>query len=120
MPLDELCALIAPAGNIKPDNKSKEPKVAASKGTSKKAAQNGSKQEIDLSIAPDSRLSLVEIPDGVAVTGEPYVTFKNRKIIKAHGLTWNKDAGQWQITGDPDKVAHVRDWFSRSKIAACK
>ena len=120
MPLDELCALIAPAGEIKPDNKRKEPKAAASKSTGKKAAQNGSKQEIDLSIAPDSRLSLVEIPDGVAVTGEPYVTFKNRKIIKAHGLTWNKDAGQWQITGDPDKVAHVRDWFSRSKIAACK
>ena len=41
MPLDELCALIAPAGEIKPDNKRKEPKAAASKGTRKKAAQNG-------------------------------------------------------------------------------
>lgn len=113
MSIDELRTLVAPVAAPKPEKVEvpTDKKKVAQKGS--KVAQKGKEaQEIDVNAAPDSRLSLVEIPDGVAVIGESRVTFKNRKVIRAHGLTWNKDAGQWQITGDPDKVTAVRAWFN--------
>lgn len=54
----------------------------------------------DTDAAPAEGLTLEDIPGGVAVTGDPRTTFRNRRAIKAHGATWNKDAQQWQAT-DP-------------------
>lgn len=60
--------------------------------------------------APADGLELVEIPEGVAVVGDSRTTFRNRKQIKAHGATWNKEAQQWQAT-EPEAVARLRQWF---------
>lgn len=64
--------------------------------------------------APAEGLELVEIPDGVAVVGDSRTTFRNRKQIKAHGATWNKEAQQWQAT-EPEAVARLRQWFGMSE-----
>lgn len=60
--------------------------------------------------APAEGLELVEIPGGVAVVGGYYDTLRNRKVIKAHGARWNKEAKQWQAT-EPEAVARLREWF---------
>ena len=67
--------------------------------------------------APADGLTLEDIPGGVAVTGNTRATYKNRKTIKAHGATWNKDAQQWQAT-DPAAVASLRAWFALRDAAA--
>lgn len=64
--------------------------------------------------APADGLQLVEIAEGVAVVGDSRTTFRNRKQIKAHGATWNKEAGQWQAT-EPEAVARLRQWFGVSE-----
>lgn len=66
---------------------------------------------------PSEGLELVEIPDGVAVVGDSRTTFRNRRQIKAHGATWNKEAQQWQAT-DPEAVARLRKWFGISEPGA--
>lgn len=58
-------------------------------------------------------LELVEIAGGVAVVGNSRTTYRNRKQIKAHGATWNKEAQQWQAT-DAEAVARLREWFGVS------
>ena len=60
--------------------------------------------------APAEGLQLVETAEGVAVVGDSRTTFRNRKQIKAHGATWNKEAQQWQAT-EPKAVARLREWF---------
>lgn len=64
---------------------------------------------------------MVEIADGVAVIpaeGYDYrATLFNRRQIKAHGATWNKEAQQWQAT-DPATVEALRAWFAQSAPAA--
>lgn len=60
--------------------------------------------------APAEGLQLMEIAEGVAVVGNSRTTYRNRKAIKAHGATWNKEAQQWQAT-DPETVARLRAWF---------
>lgn len=60
--------------------------------------------------APADGLELVEIAGGVAVVGNSRTTYRNRKQIKAHGATWNKEAQQWQAT-DAEAVASLREWF---------
>lgn len=67
--------------------------------------------------APAEGLELVEIPDGVAVVGNSRTTFRNRKQIKAHGATWNKEAQQWQAT-EPEAVARLRQWFGMTEPKA--
>ena len=67
--------------------------------------------------APAEGLELVEIPGGVAVVGDSRTTFRNRKQIKAHGATWNKEAQQWQAT-EPEAVARLREWFGMSEPEA--
>ena len=67
--------------------------------------------------APADGLELVEIPEGVAVVGDSRTTFRNRKQIKAHGATWNKEAQQWQAT-EPEAVARLRQWFGMSEPKA--
>ncbi|MDD6754365.1 MAG: hypothetical protein PUE15_10780 [Prevotella sp.] len=60
--------------------------------------------------APAEGLELVEIPGGVAVSGDSRTTYRYRKQIKANGATWSKEAQQWQAT-DPGAVARLRRWF---------
>lgn len=67
--------------------------------------------------APAEGLELVEIAGGVAVVGDSRTTFRNRKQIKAHGATWNKEAQQWQAT-DPEAVERLRKWFGISEPSA--
>jgi len=79
------------------------------------------RQEINTTAAPAESLQLVEIADGVAVIpaeGYDYrATLFNRRQIKAHGATWNKEAQQWQAT-DPATVEALRAWFAQSAPAA--
>lgn len=63
--------------------------------------------------APSEGLELVNIAEGVAVVGDSRTTYRNRKQIKAHGATWNKEAQQWQA-GAPEAVARLREWFGVS------
>lgn len=66
----------------------------------------------DEEAAPHISLSLISIAgDGVAVIGSQRATYCNRKAIKAHGCTWNREAGRWQVTS-PDDVARVKAWFA--------
>lgn len=60
--------------------------------------------------APAEGLQLVETAEGVAVIGDSRTTYSNRKAIKAHGATWNKEAKQWQAS-EPEAVARLREWF---------
>lgn len=59
---------------------------------------------------PADGLQLVAIEGGVAVVGDSRTTYKNRKEIKAHGGTWNKDEKQWQAT-TADGVKSLKQWF---------
>lgn len=63
--------------------------------------------------APADGLQLVETAEGVAVIGDSRTTYRNRKAIKAHGATWNKEAKQWQAS-EPEAVARLREWFGVS------
>ena len=63
--------------------------------------------------APAEGLQLVETAEGVAVLGDSRTTYRNRKAIKAHGATWNKEAKQWQAS-EPEAVARLREWFGVS------
>lgn len=78
---------------------------------SRESAENGAKEG---DTAPAHGLSLVELPGGgVAVVGENWKdTYYHKRVIKAHGCTWNKEAKQWQAT-DPEAVAAVREWFGQ-------
>ena len=67
--------------------------------------------------APAEGLELVSIADGVAVVGDSRTTFRNRKQIKAHGATWNKEAQQWQAT-EPEAVARLCQWFGKPEPEA--
>lgn len=71
--------------------------------------------------APADCLQLVEIAGGVAIVpaeGYDYrATLFNRRQIKAHGATWNREAQQWQAT-DPATVEALRAWFAQSAPAA--
>ena len=58
-------------------------------------------------------MQLVETAEGVAVIGDSRTTYRNRKAIKAHGATWNKEAKQWQAS-EPEAVARLREWFGVS------
>lgn len=60
--------------------------------------------------APAEGLALVSTAEGVAVVGDSRTTYRNRKQIKAHGATWNKEAKQWQASA-PEAVARLREWF---------
>ena len=79
------------------------------------AAQNGTSDTTseqpatEWAEAPADGLTLEEIPGGVAVTGDSRTTYRHRKAIKAHGGKWNKEAQQWQATGDD--AARLRAWF---------
>lgn len=82
---------------------------------SQKAAKSEKAAEgVDMTAAPADGLELVEIAGGVAVVGDQRTTYKNRKAIKAHGATWNKEAQQWQAT-TTEAVAQLREWFGMTE-----
>ena len=85
---------------------------------SQKAAKSENEAEgVDMTAAPAEGLELVEIAGGVAVVGDQRTTYKNRKAIKAHGATWNKEAQQWQAT-TAEAVAQLREWFGMTEQSA--
>lgn len=85
---------------------------------SQKAAKSEKAAEgVDMTAAPAEGLELVEIAGGVAVVGDQRTTYKNRKQIKAHGATWNKEAQQWQAT-TAEAVASLREWFGITEQSA--
>lgn len=88
--------------------------AATSEPSAATSEQQGKSQSPDLNPqsedAPAAGLSLVSISGGVAVVGDSRTTYKNRKLIKAHGARWNKDAKQWQAT-DAAAVESLRRWF---------
>lgn len=85
---------------------------------SQKAAKSEKAAEgVDMTAAPADGLELVETAEGVAVVGDQRTTYKNRKAIKAHGATWNKEAQQWQAT-TPEAVAQLREWFGMTEQSA--
>lgn len=87
---------------------------------SQKAAKSEKAADgVDMTAAPAEGLELVEIAGGVAVVGDQRTTYKNRKAIKAHGATWNKEAQQWQAT-TPEAVAALREWFGMTEQSAAE
>lgn len=71
-------------------------------------------EPIEGSTAPADGLELVNIPDGVAITGN---TYPHRREIKAKGCKWNKAAQRWEAT-TPEVVESVRAWFGVEVSAA--
>lgn len=93
----------------------KQTKKKAKADRSEKAAKSEKAAEgVDMTAAPAEGLELVEIAGGVAVVGDQRTTYKNRKQIKAHGATWNKEAQQWQAT-TAEAVASLREWFGMTE-----
>lgn len=89
--------------------------TARKEDRSQKAAKSEKEADgVDMTEAPAEGLELVEIAGGVAVVGDQRTTYKNRKQIKAHGATWNKEAQQWQAT-TPETVAQLREWFGMTE-----
>ena len=88
-----------------------EPTTTAKADTTDGAADATAPDPTAQDAAPYKGLQLVEIADGVAVVGSSRATYCNRKAIKAHGATWNKETKQWQAT-TPEAVARLRDWFA--------
>lgn len=92
------------------DPKPGKAQAKATEKTEAAPAQDAAQPDKD---APAEGLELVEIAEGVAVVGDGRTTYRNRKQIKAHGATWNKEAGQWQAS-TPEAVARLREWFGVS------
>lgn len=119
-----LAELRKDAEEVEKQHKAWEEEQKNGKQTARKAdrSQKAAKSEkaaegVDMTAAPAEGLELVEIAGGVAVVGDQRTTYKNRKQIKAHGATWNKEAQQWQAT-TPDAVAQLREWFGMTEQSA--
>lgn len=118
---DVLAELRKDAEDVEKQRKQWEEEQKNGKQTAHKAdrSQKAAKSEkaaegVDMTAAPAEGLELVEIAGGVAVVGDQRTTYKNRKQIKAHGATWNKEAQQWQAT-TPEAVAQLREWFGMTE-----
>lgn len=122
--LSEAARLFAPApatSEKAAETPSKTARTSDSKADTRKAekhaakGKNEGKPEPDLNTAPSDRLQLIEISDGLAVVpataGDWKATLYNRRQIKAHGCTWNKEAQQWQAT-TPEAIEQLRAWFN--------
>ena len=121
---DVLAELRKDAEDVEKQRKQWEEEQKNGKQTAHKAdrSQKAAKSEkaaegVDMTAAPADGLELVEIAEGVAVVGDQHTTYKNRKQIKAHGATWNKEAQQWQAT-TPEAVASLREWFGMTEQSA--
>lgn len=123
---DVLAELRKDAEEVEKQRKAWEEEQKNGKQTARKTdrSQKAAKGEkvaegVDMTAAPAEGLELVEIARGVAVVGDQRTTYKNRKQIKAHGATWNKEAQQWQAT-TPDAVASLREWFGMTEQSAAE
>ena len=121
---DVLAELRKDAEEVEKQRKQWEEEQKNGKQTARKAdrSQKAAKSEkaaegVDMTAAPADGLELVEIAGGVAVVGDQRTTYKNRKAIKAHGATWNKEAQQWQAT-TTEAVASLREWFGMTEQTA--
>lgn len=121
-----LAELRKDAEEVEKQRKAWEEKQKNGKQTARKAdrSQKAAKSEkaaegVDMTAAPAEGLELVEIAGGVAVVGDQRTTYKNRKQIKAHGATWNKEAQQWQAT-TAEAVASLREWFGMTEQSAAE
>lgn len=104
-------ALARRAWNLRSYTKTTEPTdPTPTKHTETAATSQDAAQTDD---APAEGLELVSTAEGVAVVGDSRRTYRNRKQIKAHGATWNKEAKQWQASA-PEAVARLREWFGVS------
>jgi hypothetical protein len=92
------------------DPKPGKAQAKATERTEAAPAQDAAQTNTD---APAEGLQLVATAEGVAVIGDSRTTYRNRKAIKAHGATWNKEAKQWQAS-EPEAVARLREWFGVS------
>lgn len=80
------------------------------RNTTKKSAQS-KPTATTCATAPAEGLQLIETPEGVAVIGKDWKdTYFNKKEIRSHGATWNKERKQWEAT-NPDDIAKLRAWF---------
>ena len=118
---DVIAELRKDAEEVEKQRKQWEEEQKNGKQTAHKAdrSQKAEKSEkaaegVDMNAAPAEGLELVEIAGGVAVVGDQRTTYKNRKAIKAHGATWNKEAQQWQAT-TAEAVAQLREWFGMTE-----
>lgn len=121
-----LAELRKDAEEVEKQRKAWEEEQKNGKQTARKAdrSQKAAKSEkaaegVDMTAAPAEGLELVEIAGGVAVVGDQRTTYKNRKAIKAHGATWNKEAQQWQAT-TAEAVASLREWFGMTEQSAAE
>nr|DAE68658.1 MAG TPA: Large polyvalent protein associated domain 29 [Bacteriophage sp.] len=121
-----LAELRKDAEEVEKQRKAWEEEQKNGKQTARKAdrSQKAAKSEkaaegVDMTAAPAEGLELVEIAGGVAVVGDQRTTYKNRKQIKAHGATWNKEAQQWQAT-TAEAVASLREWFGMTEQSAAE
>lgn len=121
-----LAELRKDAEEVEKQHKAWEEEQKNGKQTARKAdrSQKAAKSEkaaegVDMTAAPAEGLELVEIAGGVAVVGDQRTTYKNRKQIKAHGATWNKEAQQWQAT-TAEAVASLREWFGMTEQSAAE
>lgn len=104
-------ALARRAWNLRSYTKTTEPTdPTPTKHTETAATSQDAAQTDD---AHAEGLELVSTAEGVAVVGDSRTTYRNRKQIKAHGATWNKEAKQWQASA-PEAVARLREWFGVS------
>ena len=118
---DVLAELRKDAEEVEKQRRQWEEEQQYGKQTANKAdrSQKAAKEEktaegVDMTAAPADGLELVEIAGGVAVVGDQHTTYKNRKAIKAHGATWNKEAQQWQAT-TAEAVASLREWYGMTE-----
>ena len=117
---DNAAAIARRAWNLRSYTKTTEPEptdptptkrtATAEERTDNAAASQDAAQTDE---APADGLELVSTAEGVAVVGDSRMTYRNRKAIKAHGATWNKEAQQWQAS-TPEAVARLREWFGVS------
>lgn len=120
MHYDTLLKFLCERYKVEDEQPKQQTEKKAKADRSQKAAKSEKTAEgVDMSAAPAEGLELVEIAEGVAVVGDQRTTYKNRKQIKAHGATWNKEAQQWQAT-TAEAVASIREWFGMTEQSAAE
>ncbi len=86
-------------------------KVTTEKETPKQEAEpEATAETADNSAAPAEGLTLEHVGGVWFVSGSPRCTMANRKSIKSHGGTWNKEAKRWEAVTDED-AQKLREWF---------
>ena len=86
-------------------------KITTEKETPKQEAKpEATAETADNSAAPAEGLTLEHVGGVWFVSGSPRCTMANRKAIKSHGGTWNKEAKRWEAVTDED-AQRLREWF---------